>query len=262
MRHGDLFRAEGRRRGLVLVRTPYDARCHHDLARSLAARGLDCLVQDVRGRHRAPGVWEPYRHEGADGAAVLRALADEGIAGPYLLFGASYAAHAALETAHAAPDLVAGVVAAVPALGLHETAWSRSGEPQHRDRIGWWTIHGFARTDEPALPPRRLAAATAVADWDGPLAVPGFLGWSEERRTAWERLWAADPVDLARYAGFPLFVVTGAADPFDDHARALAAATGADLLRGPWGHDLGIGTDDSPGPRMLSWLLDRTEVRP
>lgn len=260
MRHGDLFRAEGTRRGLVLVRTPYDARRHHDLARSLAGRGLDCLVQDVRGRHRAPGEWTPYRHEGEDGAATLRELAAAGVPGPYLLYGASYEAHAALETAHAVPHLVAGVVAAVPALGLHETAWSRAGVPRHRDRIGWWTIHGFARTDEPALAPQRLAAATAVADADGPLAVPAHLGWDARRRAAWERLWAAAPVDLARYAGLPLLVVTGDADPFDDHARALAAATGADLVSGPWGHDLGIGTGSSPGPRMLAWLRDRTEV--
>ncbi|MEV4999519.1 CocE/NonD family hydrolase [Nocardioides sp. LML1-1-1.1] len=260
MRHGDLFAAQGERRGLVLVRTPYDARCHHDLARSLAARGLDCLVQDVRGRHRAAGSWVPYRHEAEDGAATLRDLASAGIPGPYLLYGASYEAHAALEAARTVPHLVSGVLAAVPALGLHETAWSRAGVPRHRDRIGWWTIHGFARTDEPALPPRRLAAATAVAEQDGPLAVPDFLGWPEERRAAWARLWAAEPVDLGRYAGLPLLVVTGDTDPFDDHARALAAATGADLLSGPWGHDLGIGTDSSPGPRMLAWLRDRTEA--
>ncbi|RPF20617.1 CocE/NonD family hydrolase [Myceligenerans xiligouense] len=282
---GDLFPATGDRRGVAVVRTPYDARRHHPLAASLARQGYDCLVQDVRGRHRSDGAWTPYDVEGADGAATLADLREAGFDGPAVLYGASYAAHAALETARVAgPSLgVGAVVALVPALGLHETAYSGTGRPQYRDRIGWWARHGFGRSDDPPLSPDRLDRAAEVAHRESPVAAAAWLGWSDlPRRRAWHRLWETGPLDLAgRYGavGVPLLVVTGDRDPFDHHARALAAAWGARygpraaLLAGPWGHDLGIGTRDprlraafdaagTPGRRIAAWLAGTAGPEP
>ncbi|GAA2081898.1 hypothetical protein GCM10009821_23290 [Aeromicrobium halocynthiae] len=268
--HGELHRHRGVRRGAVLLRTPYDAVAHRSVAGSLAQRGWDCLVQDVRGRHGSTGSWTPYAHEAADGAATVAAATAAGLAGPWVLFGASYAAHTALETARVLDsDDVAAVVALVPALGLHETAHDDRGRPQHRDRLGWWSIHGLARTDHPPLPAQVLRTATHVAATDGPLAAVRWLGWDEDELQRWRRLWSARPLDLRhRYGalGVPLLVVTGDDDPFDGHARRLAAAWGrcrgprATLLSGPWGHDLtprvevsGAGTG-GPGSRILDWM--------
>lgn len=270
---GWLVRSVGTARAVVLVRTPYDSRAHLPLATSLARRGFDCLVQDVRGRYSSAGTWRPYAAEALDGTDTVDALHQRCPETPVVAYGASYAAHTALETARADPR-VTRVIALVPALGAHETAYASDGAPQHLDRLGWWAIHGFAREDEPALAPDVLRAAAAVAEREGPVAAAARLGWDAARLDAFRELWTAPALDLAAHVGdatAPLLVVTGDADPFDAYARRLAAGWGARsgagsaLVSGPWGHDLGIGTADpalraaydaagSPGRMILRWL--------
>lgn len=270
---GWLVRSAGAARAVVLVRTPYDARAHLPLARSLARHGFDCLVQDVRGRYSSAGTWRPYSAEARDGSDTVDALHQRCPQTPVVTYGASYAAHTALETART-DARVTRVVAVVPALGAYETAYSGDGIPQHLDRLGWWAIHGFAREDEAALDPSVLRAAAAVADREGPMAAAARLGWDPAGLDAFRELWATPPLDVPDHFGdvtAPLLVVTGDADPFDTYARRLAAGWGARsgagsaLVSGPWGHDLGIGTTDpalraaydaagSPGRMILRWL--------
>ncbi|NYI77606.1 CocE/NonD family hydrolase [Nocardioides panzhihuensis] len=270
---GWLVRSVGTARAVVLVRTPYDARAHLPLATSLARHGFDCLVQDVRGRYSSAGAWRPYATEARDGTDTVDALHQRCPLTPVVAYGASYAAHTALETARTDPR-VTRVVALVPALGAHETAYSADGTPQHLDRLGWWAIHGFAREDEAALAPDVLRTAAAVTDRDGPMAAAARLGWDGARLDAFRELWSAPALDVPDHFGdatAPLLVVTGDADPFDTYARGLAAGWGARsgvgsaLVSGPWGHDLGIGTTDtalraaydaagSPGRIILRWL--------
>ncbi|MFE6511641.1 CocE/NonD family hydrolase [Nocardioides sp. NPDC057767] len=270
---GWLARAIGAAQAVVLVRTPYDAHSHLPLARSLARRGFDCLVQDVRGRYTSGGSWRPYAAEAIDGVDTVDALHQRCPRTPVVAYGASYAAHTALETARA-DRRVSRVVALVPALGAHETAYSVDGTPQHLDRLGWWTIHGFGRRAEPALAPEVLRAATAVADREGPMAAAAGLGWGAARLDAFGELWATPALDLADHFGdatAPLLVVTGDADPFDAYARRLAAGWGcrsgaeSALVSGPWGHDLGTADPTlraaydaagSPGRTILRWLTD------
>ncbi|MFE7226790.1 CocE/NonD family hydrolase [Nocardioides sp. NPDC057577] len=270
---GWLARAVGAARAVVLVRTPYDANAHLPLARSLARRGFDCLVQDVRGRYTSGGTWRPYAAEALDGLDTVDALHQRCPRTPVVAYGASYAAHTALETARA-DRRVSRVIALVPALGAHETAYAVDGTPQHLDRLGWWTIHGFGRRAEPALAPEVLRAATAVADREGPMAAAAGLGWESTRLDAFGELWTTPALDLADHFGdatAPLLVVTGDADPFDAYARRLAVGWGARsgtesaLVSGPWGHDLGT-TDPalraaydaagSPGRTILRWLTE------
>lgn len=270
---GWLVRSVGTARAVVLVRTPYDARAHLPLARSLARHGFDCLVQDVRGRYSSAGTWRPYAAEARDGTDTVDALHQRCPETPVLTYGASYAAHTALETARM-DARVTRVVAVVPALGAYETAYSADGAPQHLDRLGWWAIHGFAREDEAHLDPHVLRAAAAMADREGPMAAAARLDWDMARLDAFRELWTAPALDLPDHFGdvaAPLLVVTGDADPFDAYARRLAAGWGARsgagsaLVSGPWGHDLGIDTTDpvlrtaydaagSPGRMILRWL--------
>lgn len=270
---GWLARSVGTARAVVLVRTPYDAGAHLPLARSLARHGFDCLVQDVRGRYTSGGTWRPYAAEAVDGIDTVDALHQRCPRTPVVAYGASYAAHTALETARA-DSRVSRVVALVPALGAHETAYSADGTPQHMDRLGWWTIHGFGRRAEPPLGPEVLRAATAVADREGPMAAAAGLGWDPARLDAFGELWATPALELADHFGdatAPLLVVTGDADPFDAYARRLAAGWGARsgagsaLVSGPWGHDLGTADPalraaydaaGSPGRTILRWLTD------
>ncbi|PZR53740.1 hypothetical protein DNL40_06350 [Xylanimonas oleitrophica] len=277
---GTLVHAHGPAHGVVVLRTPYDADQHLPQARSLARRGLDCLVQDVRGRYSSTGDWAPYVGEAEDGVVTLDTLHHHGVRGPVVAYGASYAAHAALELARA-DRRVRKVVAMVPALGLHETAYAPDGTPQHLDRLGWWAVHGSGRQDHPPLPPAVLHEAAHRARREGPVAAARRLGWDGHRLDAFRRLWQAPALDLSRYAdaSAELLVVTGDHDSFDGYARRLAAAWGTRsgatraVVSGPWGHDLGISTPDhalrdtlatagSPGEAAARWMTGGTTPAP
>lgn len=233
--------------GIVIVRTPYEARQHAALARSWTERGFHCLVQDVRGRYRSTGKWSPYQHEGEDGAEVVADLRRTHPDLPILTFGASYAAHTAMEAARsvvlrgdAAP---AAIIALVPALGLAETAWNSEGRPQIWHRIGWWHEHGQGRFSQQPLHPDELARRTAQAEAMGPVTAAQNWGWAAHTLEQWERLWRAERLGLAAHYGpvtSPLLVITGDEDFFTVDAHALAASWPAarHLVSGPWGHRL------------------------
>ncbi|MDA2806059.1 CocE/NonD family hydrolase [Nocardiopsis suaedae] len=248
---GRWWQAAGEARGLVLIRTPYGADRHAPTARSWSARGYHCLVQDVRGRYRSEGEWSPYAHEHRDGGRVLDLITAEHPGLPVVLYGASYAAHAALEAARAAagPGPVAAVIALVPALGLAETAWDADGRPQVRHRIGWWHEHGRTRRPELPLSPDELDQRTAQAREHGVIEAADHWGWTPEARAAWRRLWTAPPLDLsARYSRVtvPLLVISGDEDFFHHDAQRLAGAWNAPshFASGPWGHLLVGGIAD------------------
>lgn len=238
-----LHTARGRRasRSLVLIRTPYGQAALAPQVDSWLRRGHDVVTQDVRGRGRSSGQWQPYAAERGDGAATVAALlARDLLGGGLVLAGASYDAHAAVEAALApsgAGTIDLRVVAMVPALGLHETAREPSGHPRVRDRVGWWAQHGHPGDPRPALDSDALDRCCAAAR-DGGLhaANPGVPV------AAWHRLWSAAPLDPRRYATVraPLLVVAGHHDYFTAESLWLADHWGgpADLLVGPWGHGL------------------------
>ncbi|GAB3474501.1 CocE/NonD family hydrolase [Nocardiopsis coralliicola] len=249
---GLLWRA-ARPGGIVIVRTPYSAGRHAATARSWNARGYHCLVQDVRGRYRSAGTWAPYTHEGADGGAALAQVAEEHPGLPLVLFGASYAAHTALEAARSAAATgvpVSAAIAAVPALGLAETARDHHGTPHYLHRIGWWHEHGRHRTSRPPLDAGELRRRAEQARTRGPVAAAQEWGWTAEALEEWQRLWTAERLDLpARYGRLstPLLVIGGDADFFADDAVHLARSWGgpSHYLGGPWGHGLVGGMPDT-----------------
>ncbi|OOC53576.1 MULTISPECIES: CocE/NonD family hydrolase [Nocardiopsis] len=239
--------------GIVVIRTPYDADQHVATARSWNARGYHCLVQDVRGRYRSAGAWSPYTHEEEDGGQVLAHLLDEYGGLPLVLFGASYAAHTALEAARAVTRdgacPVAAIIALVPALGLAETAWDHEGSPQILHRIGWWHEHGRHRRSQRPLSAAELDRRVAQARRQGVVEAAENWGWSPSASTGWRRLWSADRVDPASRYGHvdvPLLVVSGDDDFFHDDARRLAREWRAPshFASGPWGHRLVGGVAD------------------
>jgi len=166
---------------------------------------------------------------------------------PIITFGASYAAHTAVETARsvilrseAAPE---AIIALVPALGLAETAWNSKGHAQIWHRIGWWHEHGQGRFSQPPLHVDELRRRTVQAETIGPVVAAQNWGWSAHTLEQWERLWQTERLDLAsRYGSVtsPLLVITGAEDFFDGDAHSLAASWPAarHLVTGPWGHRL------------------------
>ncbi|MFH8371568.1 CocE/NonD family hydrolase [Streptomyces sp. NPDC018031] len=207
----------------VVLRTPYDRRRHRAELRGWAARGFAALAQDVRGRYASPGDWHPYGgHEAEDGSATLRWVRDQGWSdGRVVAAGASYGAHCALAVAAEAD----AVIAAVPALGLAETAREATGPERLLARAGWWWEHGDRRV--PATTPLDPSALERLP-LTGVLDLPGWPGlWRAHRRDQ-----PAAPV--------PLLAVGGTRDPFaEDTARLWRRWPGpARLLLGPWGHRL------------------------
>ncbi|MGW0703584.1 CocE/NonD family hydrolase [Streptomyces sp. NPDC002867] len=233
----------------VVLRTPYDRRRHRAEARGWAARGFAAVVQDVRGRYASGGQWHPYRDEAADGAATLRRIRDEAWSdGRIVAAGASYAAHCALAAARG--DDPAGrpdaVIAAVPALGLAETAREAGGVERLSARAGWWAAHGDRPdSDEQALA-KALASDPRLLEHLPPATLPSRLG---RDLPSWGALWEAvfDAPDAAAPGlRVPLLVVGGSRDPFlGDAVRLWQHWSGtARLLLGPWGH----GLTAEPGP--------------
>ncbi|XBB66483.1 CocE/NonD family hydrolase [Nocardioides sp. WV_118_6] len=214
-------------RAVLVARTPYGAASHAAEARGWTGHGIGLVVQDVRGRHASPGAFHPYAEPGTgDGPALLdwvRGWAEA----PVVLLGTSYGAHAALATLAetAAPD---GVVLAVPALGLGETARTRGGVLQLASRLGWWLAQDVRRPWADVLAARRQDAARAalVAGLTCPLLA---IGGTDD-------YFAHDTVDLWSAWGGP-----------------------ARLVLGPWDHGL---AGARRAARILDWLDGLLAGRP
>jgi putative CocE/NonD family hydrolase len=78
----------------VITRTPYgkSGELHAKRAAVFAGGGCAYVSLDVRGRGDSDGIFEPYRHDGADGADVIAwaAAQHQCCAGDVATYGASY----------------------------------------------------------------------------------------------------------------------------------------------------------------------------
>ncbi|MEU9551526.1 CocE/NonD family hydrolase [Streptomyces werraensis] len=239
----------------VLIRTPYDRTRHRAEARGWARRGFAAVVQDVRGRYASPGEWHPYAHEAADGTAAVRWIRQQPWSdGRLVAVGASYAAHCALVLAldvpgDARPD---AVIAAVPALGLAETAREASGVERLLSRAGWWAAHGDRRDSDDSALNKALAEDPGLLAHLPLTALPERMG---RALPSWAGLWRHHDrgrlVARAAHAGQPLLAVGGHHDHFTEETVALWRAWGgapARLLLGPWGHSLTAAPWPDAGP--------------
>ncbi|MFE1820842.1 CocE/NonD family hydrolase [Streptomyces anulatus] len=268
----------------VLIRTPYGREAHRAELRGWAAHGFAALAQDVRGRHGSPGEWHPYRdHEETDGAATVAWVRAQAWSnGEVVAVGASYAAYCALVTALAAPEAACdagpeadlddfhrdgatdnlrrdgapgdlhgddgvpdAVIAAVPALGLTETAREPGGPERLWARAGWWAAHGDRRDSDPDALARALADDPRLLEHLPVARLAERLAVSLGRELpSWPGLWADRArgrlVALGSTARLPLLAVGGTRDPFAEDTVALWRGWGGPsrLLLGPWGHRL------------------------
>jgi putative CocE/NonD family hydrolase len=103
---------------VALTRTPYgkdfaSVTAYVDAPR-LARAGYIVVIQDVRGRFRSEGEWEPLRHEAADGYdSVEWAARLPGSSGVVGMFGASYHGFTQWMAAREAPPSLRAIVPAI-----------------------------------------------------------------------------------------------------------------------------------------------------
>ncbi|MFJ1777419.1 CocE/NonD family hydrolase [Streptomyces anulatus] len=287
----------------VVIRTPYGREAHRAELCGWAAHGFAALAQDVRGRHGSPGEWHPYRdHERADGAATVAWVRAQAWGnGEVVAVGASYAAYCALVTALAAPESACdagpdadlddfhrdgvpdnlhhggvlgnfhrdgvpdAVIAAVPALGLTETAREPGGPERLWARAGWWAAHGDRRDSDPDALARALADDPRLLEHLPVARLAERLAPSLGRELpSWSGLWADRArgrlVALGSTARLPLLAVGGTRDPFAEDTVALWRGWGGPsrLLLGPWGHRL---TADPAAPAHAHVNLGALYVR-
>ncbi|MEU9931793.1 CocE/NonD family hydrolase [Streptomyces anulatus] len=269
----------------VLIRTPYGREAHRTELRAWAAHGFAALAQDVCGRHGSPGEWHPYRdHERTDGAATVAWVRAQAWSnGEVVAVGASYAAYCALVTALATPEAACdtgpdadpgdfhrdgvpdAVIAAVPALGLTETAREPGGPERLWARAGWWAAHGDRRDSDPDALARALADDPRLLEHLPVARLAERLAASLGRELpSWSGLWADRArgrlVALGSTARLPLLAVGGTRDPFAEDTVALWRGWGGPsrLLLGPWGHRL---TADPAAPARARVNLGALYVR-
>ncbi|MFI6510420.1 CocE/NonD family hydrolase [Streptosporangium sp. NPDC050855] len=234
------------RHPLLVIRTPYGKARHLAEAHGWARRGIGVVVQDVRGRHESPGTWRPYETERADGLALAAWLPGQPWCDGRLIgYGSSYAAFCALQIA----DSLTGVIAAVPALGLRETTREPAGPAKLYSHAWWWSTYAACRTERTGLLDLRLADDPQALTHLPVTGIPERLGIA---LPGWEAAWNAAP-EPAPVSRTPLLAVAGLYDPFLDAAIDLWRGWQgpAELLVGPWQHDLGLIHRDRNGARPL-----------
>jgi predicted acyl esterase len=108
----DLYLPAGARKSpVILIRTPYSKDLEVWSARFFARRGYAVAVQDVRGRGRSGGKWEPYVHEATDGYDAIEWLARQPWStGKIGMIGASYLGWAQWWAASLRPPHLAAMI--------------------------------------------------------------------------------------------------------------------------------------------------------
>lgn len=236
----------------VLVRSPYGRRGVVGLVfgRLLAERGLQVVIQSVRGTFGSGGAFSPF-DERADGLATLRWIrAQRWHAQRIGMIGPSYLGLVQWAVAPDAGEDLAALAIQVSASQFHGQTYG--GGSLSLETVASWLVLVALQERRFALVAmtralRRLPAVVAelpLADLDA-RATGGDVGWfrealaSPERADAW---WVAR--DYARGVGqvtAPVQLVGGWHDIFlpwmlEDFDALRAAGRRAQLVIGPWTH--------------------------
>jgi len=134
----------------LVIRTPYGKSSVTENAwngvspTEAARRGFMVIIQDVRGRNASDGVWEPFHHEGRDGADTIAwAAALPGSSGRVGMVGGSYCGNtqwqAAIEQPPALQVITPLMTWSEPCDGLV----ARAGAVQLSNNCAWALAMGF-----------------------------------------------------------------------------------------------------------------------
>ena len=238
----------------------------------LVAAGFNLVVQDVRGRFGSGGTFEPYLHEGADGADTVEWIARQPWSAPAVgMVGRSYGGAVQWLAAAERPAALRALAPEVAVADFHE-GWSYQGGAF---RLGFclrWVLEDLARPTQggPGAAEAEARLDALLADGTRPREALELL----DERAPYYREWLEHPVRdeywrrrgvrgrLAAIAA-PALVVGGWYDPFlsgtlADFRAVRRGQAGGDsrLVVGPWNHG---GRDGVfPARRFPGGALDLT----
>jgi putative CocE/NonD family hydrolase len=215
--------------------------------------GFAVVIQDCRGRFSSEGTFEPFRHEGDDGADTVDWITSRPFSnGSVGAYGVSYGGTAQLLTAARGPAGLDAV--AVQMAGRDPHGWFYEGGAFRLGFALWWAANSFALAE---IERRRrsgadVEAATAALDalvrdpWGAyervPLTsvteldgiFPAYREWltNPDPGEYWRDLRAPD----AGGPRLPALHVAGWNDIFLRGTLQSHAAMGGRLVIGPWAH--------------------------
>jgi len=248
---------------VVVTRTPYGRSKHLAEGRGWRRHGYAFVAADVRGRYDSDGVWEPYRNERSDGAALVDwILAQPWSDGRIVAYGGSYSGYTAWAMAVERPDAVAAVVSLGPSMSLARTKFSPSGVLRLAEHAAWWAERGDARTSRDGFAALFFAEQPAalhslpVVDLDTRLgaempswrnivlAGPEAVNGEEIQNHELEAL----TMPTLHVGGWHDLLLTETLDHWRTVGEGVPGST-KHLLIGPWLHDLPFSTSPRVGDR-------------
>lgn len=237
---------------IALIRTPYGRSGFFGLAmaRPLAERGYQVVIQSVRGGFGSGGTLDPMRQERADGLATLDWLVKQPWAGDAIvLFGLSYLGYAQWSVADQLPPQVKAMIPQVTESGL-TMEFLRADGMSLETPFGWGVLVGSQERRLAILRQAGQAKKTAKALWTLPLAEADRAALGE--RSAYIQDILAHDADSPHWSGLdhrdrvvevtvPVSSIGGWYDIFlpgqlRDFRVLQDAGRPARLTVGPWTH--------------------------
>lgn len=247
----------------VVTRTPYGRSKHLVEGRGWRRHGYAFIAADVRGRYDSDGVWEPYRNERSDGAALIDwILAQPWSDGRIVAYGGSYSGYTAWSMAVERPKAIAAVVSLGPSMSLARTKFSPSGVLRLAEHAAWWAERGDARTSRDGFAALFFAEqpealhGLPVVDLDARLGAE-MRSWRDIVLAGPEALngeeisddeLAGLPMPTLHVGGWHDLLLPETLDHWGTVGEEVPGST-KHLLIGPWLHDLPFSTSGRVGDR-------------
>lgn len=217
-----------------------------------ARQGYAVVVQDCRGRGQSEGVFEPFVHEGPDGAASIEWAARLPFSdGRVATYGFSYQGISQLYAAALQPPSLQAIAPLMCCPDPYE-GWFFEGGAMRWPFICFWAAQLAGQelgTGPVAFDMRALPASAAL----GPTPPAWFVDWTSHPTD--DEFWDARRPDLSRIT-VPAFTVLGWFDDFSSGTAELIRRLDARAWCGPWAHmpwgslhsGVDFGADASPAP--------------